>query len=371
MGVLWGRSTSVERDNNDVRAIGAKAYFFAAGTSTPYTVYQDADESTPHTHPVEADGYGRWPNVFIPFGDFKFLLTTAGGSTLASGDEIPNPAPFTDDFELDETAIYNTGDFIFTGKNGTRAGAVRCNGRTLGNAASGATERANADTVDLFTYLYDNYTNDEAAVSSGRGASAAADYAANKTITLPDYRGTALVGFDDMGNTAASRFAGAPTTTGSGTEAGSILGLNTHTLLEAQLPNHTHSFSATTGAGGSHTHGAGSLAADAGGGHTPAGSVSTPTITVNNGTGVMRTGGTPIELTGGGGYTTSTITATSSTPVFTGTPVSNHTHVISGTTGAESSHTHSVSGTTGTGSGSGSAHNNMQRSAPVNILMKL
>jgi hypothetical protein len=41
----------------------------------------------------------------------------------------------------------------------------------------------------LFLHLWTNYGNTECPVSGGRGASAAADWAANKDIKLPDYRG--------------------------------------------------------------------------------------------------------------------------------------------------------------------------------------
>lgn len=61
-------------------------------------------------------------------------------------------------------------------------------GGTIGNAASTGSVRANADTVQLFTLLWNNLADAQAPVSSGRGANAAADYAANKTITLPDMR---------------------------------------------------------------------------------------------------------------------------------------------------------------------------------------
>ena len=67
-------------------------------------------------------------------------------------------------------------------------GWVLLNGSTIGSASSGATQRANADCEALFVHLWDNLANTEAPVSSGRGASGAADFAANKTITLPDMR---------------------------------------------------------------------------------------------------------------------------------------------------------------------------------------
>jgi hypothetical protein len=374
MGVLWSRSSSPEFDRNAVIAIGAEAYFFAGGTSTPYTVYQDADETTPHTHPVETDGYGRWPAVYIPFGTYKNIIQTSGGTELFSADNIPNPAPFTDDFELDQDSVLNTGDIFFSFKNGTRTGAVRCNGRTIGNAASSATERANADCEDLFAFLWNNVANGQAAVSGGRGASAAADFAANKTITLPNGQGAAPVGYDDMGNTAGSLLDSAPVVSGGPTTAASILGANTHTLTEAQLPSHTHSFSATTGAGGSHTHSF-SATTSSDGAHSHTISITDPghthTVVANSGSFINNAAGAAY---GGGGVGSATNgTAQSSTTGITASSNStgSHTHTISGTTGAESSHTHSVSGTTGTGSGSGSAHNNLGRSLLVTWLMRL
>jgi len=57
---------------------------------------------------------------------------------------------------------------------GVRSGFVRANGRTIGSATSGATERANADAQALFEYLWNTDAN--LAVSTGRGASSNADW---------------------------------------------------------------------------------------------------------------------------------------------------------------------------------------------------
>lgn len=115
-------------------------------------------------------------------------------------------------------------------------GWVLASGRTIGNASSAATERANADTSLLFTFLWTNLSNTVCPVSSGRGVSAAADYAANKTITLPDLRGRAFFGLDDLGGTAASRV----TTAGSsvdGTTLGASGGTQNQTLAASQIPD--------------------------------------------------------------------------------------------------------------------------------------
>lgn len=235
MGTLWGRSSSLEWDDDGELAQGALAYFYEAGTSTPKAVYSDGAESTAHEHPVEADG-ARWPGIFIPYGSYKVVLKTAGGTTLFSEDNIPNPEPFDEAFEVDVDAQLVTGDVWFSFKNGTRAGAVRCNARTIGDASSGATERANADTSDLFAFLWNNLADAQAPVSTGRGASAAADFAAHKTITLPDLRSGIPIGVDDMGNTAAGRTAGIVYVNGNATTGGSPGGANAHELTAAELP---------------------------------------------------------------------------------------------------------------------------------------
>jgi len=98
--------------------------------------------------------------------------------------------------------------------------------RTIGNASSGA-DRANSDTEDLFAIFWNNMGNTEAPVSSGRGSSASADYAANKTITIPETRGRSLIG----------------TGTGSGLTArthGATGGAETHQLTVAELASHHH-----------------------------------------------------------------------------------------------------------------------------------
>lgn len=373
MGVLWDRSNDIERDNSDNRAIGAKAYFYEANTSTPKAVYQDGGETTAHTQPVTADGYGRWPDVFVPYGSFKVLVTTSGGTELFETDNIPNPAPFDESFELDTTTVLNTGDVFFSLKNGTRDGAVRLNGRTIGDASSSGTERANADCADLFAFLWNNLADGQAAVSGGRGASASADFAAHKRITLPDARACGLFGYDDMGNSAASLLGSAPVVTGGPTTAGSILGANTHTLSATEIPSHTHSFSATTGAAGGHSH---TATTDSGGSHTHTGT------TASGGShshgpgsgsafGAFFPGTGALASPGGGtafGSTNTTDTHAGHTHTFTTDSGGSHTHTL--TTSTESDHTHSVSGTTGS-AGSGGAHNNLARALGATWFIKL
>jgi len=335
MGSAWSKSNSIEFDNNGERAGGARARFFIGGTTTPLTTYTDAAETTPHTHPVVADAGGRWPIVFIPFlSSYDVRVTTSGGTQLYYPQEIPNPDPVeASEDSVDAEALIATGDVIWSPKAGTRSGFVRLNGRTIGSAASGATERANADTSDLFTFLWDALADTQAPVSTGRGASAAADFAANKTLTLLDAKSSGLIGLDDMGGSAASRLGSATFVNGAATTAGSVAGgsgtgANTQVILEANLAAHTHTFSATSSSDGGHTH-----TVDI----TDPGHIHTGTVTAHAGSGQASGAGNFLNAPDG----SRALSINSNTTGITAATVSNgaHTHTASGTTGVTGSAT--------------------------------
>lgn len=132
------------------------------------------------------------------------------------------------------------GDFMLSLNSTTRSGWVPCNDGTIGDATSGATTRANADTLALYTVLWDEVSNTYAPVTTGRGVSAAADFAAHKPIALTKMLGRAL----------------AVAGTGSGLSArtlGQTVGAETHTLTLLEAPSHSHG-------GGNHLHTVVSLA---------------------------------------------------------------------------------------------------------------
>ena len=249
MASLHRLSFQLVTDNYGAPNPGARLFVFEANTTTPLTVYSDPELTTPRTHPVLADGNGRWPAIFLPYTDYRERVTLASGVLLWDAISIPNPAPVTSGGgSVDPLLLYQTGDTVWRPENSVRAGFVRLNGRTIGNASSGATERANADTAGLFSYLWSALANAEAPVSGGRGGSAVSDYAAGKTLTLPDGRRGALFGLYGMGNTTLTPATGA--TVGSGKEnvPGAVIGAEAHTLDIAQMPNHNHT--GTTGSGG-------------------------------------------------------------------------------------------------------------------------
>jgi microcystin-dependent protein len=201
---------------------------------------------------------------------------------------------------------------------------VFCTG-TIGSAASGATTRANADTETLFTLLWNSMADAQAAVSGGRGASAAADFAANKTIALPAVAGRAFFGkesSESLITTAVSGFTGAT--------LGVVGGAQSVTLDTTMIPSHNHS-----GTDSGHTH-----------------SITDPTHTH----GYNAPNGTTLQIPTGGANAAVT------------TQVSTNTNAAStGITGTNSGTANITIGATG----GGAAHRNMPPAYICNVIIKL
>jgi hypothetical protein len=90
---------------------------------------------------------------------------------------------------------------VLSGYYGTApAGFVMVDGRTIGDATSAATNRANDDCQRLFLALWGLGF----VVVGGRGATAAADWAAHRQLTLPNHSGRTMVGRDNLSGTAAN-----------------------------------------------------------------------------------------------------------------------------------------------------------------------
>lgn len=392
--------------------VGARARFYDAGGNTPKTVYQDGNLNAAFDPDgILSDANGRLPKIWISgTGAYKCVITISG-VVFDTIDYIEGEAAAGGGGGGGGGTDLATGDLIPAYTTGTRTGFVRLNARTIGSAASGASELASADAEALFLLLWEKDTT--LAVSGGRGASAADDWAANKQLTLPNGRGKTLVGLDDMGNTAAGAFTGVTFTAGNATTLGSTCGTATVALTEAQLASHSHT--GTTDNAGSHSH-TGTTASD--GAHTHTGSA--------NAAGSHNHGG----ATGGAGshshsgitdavsdHTHSYLDAGSLTTVSTGfggaaspatqadgsrstgaagahqhnlatDTVANHAHSIS--TQADHTHTltinsggaHTHTYTTNTvaahqhtfttaAAGSGAAHLNMQPSLLVTLYIKL
>lgn len=111
---------------------------------------------------------------------------------------------------------------------------------TLGNLTSGA-NYASADALFLYAANWPNsqlliYTS--GGVATTRGANAAADFAAGKRLQLPDARGAGLIGVD-AGSSA--NLSGVPVIGGNTTTPGSMIGENLHALTSSENGPHDHS----------------------------------------------------------------------------------------------------------------------------------
>jgi microcystin-dependent protein len=242
-GTVPGFSLTPQYDLTGHVAFGCQLSVYQAGTtSTPQIAYQDSSLTIPSPggNVLSCDAAGRLPQFFLADGSIKLVLRDVNGGLIFSQDGLLVVGPSGGGggaTPVDPTTVLATGDLKVSYGTGILTGFVRANGRTLGSATSGATERANSDTQALFLNLWAADAN--LAVGGGRGVSAAADWAANKTIALPDWRGRSIAGLDDMGNTAAGRL----TSTYFGTTAtvlGAAGGGESLTLSSSQMPSHTH-----------------------------------------------------------------------------------------------------------------------------------
>jgi hypothetical protein len=190
------------------------------------------------------DGKLKWvsgfKNLAVAIGDILYASAVGVYSRLAIGTKhqalvaVPGTG-------VQWMSLFTTGDGKFTLKTTADAGWVMMNDTSIGNAVSGATGRANADTEDLYVLLWTNIPDAWAPVATGRGASAAADFAAGKAMSLPRQLGRAI----------------AAAGTGSGLDArtlGSYMGQEDSELLTHSHvlndPTHGHAVSYGTDAAG-------------------------------------------------------------------------------------------------------------------------
>lgn len=134
---------------------------------------------------------------------------------------------------------FSTGDIKPSFNPTVDAGWVLSNNGSIGDATSGATNRANADTQNLYVLLWNNLSQTGAPVAGGRGASALADFNAHKPMNLPWTPGRALIGAGGGGSLTTRTL-------------GEYGGAETHILSIGELAAHRHAASIWDP---THTHG--------------------------------------------------------------------------------------------------------------------
>lgn len=242
-GTIFGLGLSQQIDGDGKPLAGARLYIMGAGTSAPVDVFKEYALTNLHPHPIELDSLGRVPQIWLADGTYRARLIDKSGVVIFDEDGVTALGPSSGSGGGDTTdpnATLTTGDMKWRPSTGTLSGWVRSNGRTIGSAVSGATERANADCEALFLHLWASFSDTLCPVTTGRGAAAAADWAANKQITLVDMRGRAPFGVADMGNADSGRLSATTFSAGNKTTGGSPAGADSVTLTVAQMPSHTH-----------------------------------------------------------------------------------------------------------------------------------
>ncbi|XUM21073.1 hypothetical protein ACRAVF_27305 [Bradyrhizobium oligotrophicum S58] len=257
---VWAAGTTpfalaIQYDTSGNLASGCLLNFYVAGTvATPQTAYADFGLTTPLPNPLVCDQSGRVPLHWLADGLIHVRLTdSAGGVIVDNTLQVlgPSSGGGGGGGTVDPTAIMQTGTIMSFYGTGARSGFVRSNGLTIGNATSGATERANADTQALFIYLYN--ADGSLVVTGGRSGNALNDFNASKQIALPDLRGRALAGVDDMGGGDANRLTSGALAPGRFT-LGYAGGESGHTLTQAELPTSIGTTPPTAIAGGTFTY---------------------------------------------------------------------------------------------------------------------
>ncbi len=323
-------------DINGQPLANCQVTFFVAGTpATVQSSFADFGLTQAQSSPLTCDQTGRIPMFWLADGLIHVRLTDSFGAPIIDTTMQvlgPSSGGGGGGGTVDPTTVLATGDVKARYGTGPLTGFVRMNALTIGNAVSGATERANADAQNLFVYLYN--TDPNLTVSGGRSGNALNDFNAGKQLTLVDMRGRAPIGLGDMGNSATTAllstyFGNSPTTLGAagGNQGAALIAIN--------LPPHGHGFSGTTGSeNANHTH--------TGSGNTGSESANH----VHGNSSLLTNSGLTAQANPG-----AVIGGTPVTP-NTGIESASHTHSFSFTSSAESvAHQHAFSGTTDNGPG--------------------
>lgn len=168
---------------NGVPLANGRLYFYLTGTSTPLATYNDVALTTPNDNPIVADSNGRFGSIFLsPTQAYKVQLRTAATIENPTGVEIWTEDPCG---PAAGGVVSNTAGIV--GEVRDFAGIAAAVPTTwylcYGQAVSRTTYAA------LFAVLGTTW-------GAGNGTT---------TFNLPDFRGRAAFGKDDMGGTPANR----------------------------------------------------------------------------------------------------------------------------------------------------------------------
>lgn len=274
--INWREGMGASAYNNSARAMMAvlakkaeddSGLLVTTGTASAYVITSNQNIST------LTDGASVSARVHVTNGASPTLAvdgTAAKAITIAPG--VPPSAgmliagsiqTFTriaadDEWRLSNIVVPDgvaqTGAKMDSILPGPHAGWVLAAGGTIGNASSGGTERAHADTQPLYIGWHKGTASQNALYpiqdSSGSSSTrttggtadenALADYNANKRLPLPDLSGRGFSGLDNMSGTPRNVVTNAAADILGGTH-----GAATHTLQASEGPIHSHDITQT------------------------------------------------------------------------------------------------------------------------------
>jgi len=203
-----------------------------------------ADASPAITALINAQIYSLTPvntntgATTLEIGTTPITAINLNGAALSGGELqadistllIHNSTRSVFDLQSVPSITFTTGDVKLTYKKIPDTGYVLADDGSIGNALSSASNRADEDTKNLFTLLWENMGEIECPVApGGRGASAAVDFTANKNITIPL----------TLSHTIGVAGAGAGLTPRT---LGGTVGEEIHSQSEAEIAAHLHTF---------------------------------------------------------------------------------------------------------------------------------
>jgi hypothetical protein len=241
-------------------AVGAKVYFYDAGGTTPRSIWTNKGATVAASNPVITDGNGVIPPIWVSgTADYRIVINTASNQLIRTIENLQGAASEAGVVVGGgSTYALTTGDIKWNFDTSEITGFVKLNAQTIGNAGSGA-HYADDLLADLYSYLWSRISNTYAPVAGGRGANAAADFAAGKQMTLPDMRFRDFRGLSGMGNSVVA----AAANWGGASAPGFTGGNDSKTIATGNLPAHTHTGTTAAGSGtiggstatdGSHSH---------------------------------------------------------------------------------------------------------------------
>lgn len=215
----YGSGTGATAESASTRTLIASASLTSTWTwfPTTFTVPSVAGNSL-GTPGMQTDDDALYIQIDMPLDSPCDILFTKPALFLGTVDPDVEFQSYDMIDSIDQTP--RTGDIRVSYWSSAPLGWLPMNDGTIGNTGSGGTLAAGAFTFQLYKTLWDAVSDTYAPVTGGRGATAQADFIANKAIQLPLSLGRALAAAGNgagLSSRALGQNAGTETITLAGT----------------------------------------------------------------------------------------------------------------------------------------------------------